>query len=120
MTQHALSIEDLQSRASDVADLLKTLSHPARLLIGCELMDGERSVSDLHKATGLSQPNVSRDLKRMRESGLVTGRRDSRQVYYALADYRIRAVIQALCAAFGPGHDIPDNDNTGQVEDRHV
>jgi DNA-binding transcriptional ArsR family regulator len=92
----------LRDRAGEVAGMLKLLSHPNRLLVACELMDGERSVSQIEDNTGVRQPNLSRDLARLRAEGLVTTRRDARHIYYTLADPRISALMTALCAAFAP------------------
>lgn len=95
-------IDDLRERAGEVSALLKLLSHPTRLLIACELRAGEASVGALEDAIGASQPNLSRDLARMREEGLLAARRQSKSVYYRLADDRLARVIDALCAAFAP------------------
>lgn len=98
----ANKMRDFQVRAREVAGLLKLLSHPNRLLIACELRDGEASVSALEEAIGAAQPNLSRDLARMRSEGLVAARRQSKSVFYRLADDRLARVVDALCAAFGP------------------
>lgn len=95
-------MRDFRGRAAEVSGLLKLLSHPNRLLIACELRDGEASVAALEAATGAAQPNLSRDLARMRQEGLVAARRQSKSVYYRLADDRLARVVDALCAAFGP------------------
>ncbi|HNR77581.1 MAG TPA: metalloregulator ArsR/SmtB family transcription factor [Parvularculaceae bacterium] len=97
-----LNIDELRERAGEVAGLLKLLSHPNRLLIACELSGGERSVSALESAIDAAQPNLSRDLARMRAEGLVIARRESKSVFYRLADDRLARVLDALCAAFGP------------------
>lgn len=97
-----VDMQAMQARADEVAGLLKLLSHPTRLLIACELTRGEASVSALEEATGADQPNLSRDLARMRAEGLIAARRQSKSVYYRLADNRLVRVIGALCAAFGP------------------
>lgn len=99
---HAQAREKLKARAEEVAGLLKTLSHPTRLLLICELREGERSVSALESATGALQSAVSRDLARLREAGLVKTRRESRTVHYRLSDDRLARTIDALCDAFGP------------------
>ena len=96
------TVELLQERAGEVAGLLKTLSHPTRLLIACELREGERSVGDLEAATGALQSALSRDLARMRAAGLVKARRQSKSVHYRLSDARLARIIDALCAALGP------------------
>ena len=92
----------LRRRANEVAGLMKLLSHPNRLLIACELTEGEKSVAELERATGAAQPNLSRDLARMRADGLVAARRQSKSVYYRLADDRLERLIDALCVAFAP------------------
>jgi len=96
-----LDLEQLRDRAGEVSELLKLLAHPNRLLVACELMEGERSVSQIEAATGVRQPNLSRDLARLRAAGLVYPRRDAKQVFYRLADNRIEALMRAMCAAFG-------------------
>lgn len=101
MTVH-VDMREMQARAEEVSGLLKFLSHPNRLLIACELRNGEASVSALEEATGASQPNLSRDLARMRAEGLLVARRQSKSVYYSLADDRLERVIDALCTAFSP------------------
>lgn len=97
------AVRELKSRASEVARLMKILSHPNRLLIVCELRAGERSVSALEGATGAPQPTLSRDLARLRAAGLVKTRRESKSVHYRLSDARLARIIDALCEAFGPG-----------------
>jgi len=91
----------LESRADEVAGLLKILSHRNRLLVACELINGEKSVSALEAATGAPQPHLSRDLARLKREGLVTARKASTSVYYSLADDRLSRVINALCDSYG-------------------
>lgn len=94
-------LDQLRTRAGEVAKLLKTLSHPARLLIACDLMDGETSVSGIEERTGVRQPSLSRDLARLRTAGLVKTRRQSKMIYYSLQDDRLERLVDALCNAFG-------------------
>lgn len=96
------NIEALQARAGEVAGLLKTLSHPNRLLIACDLMEGERSVGEIEARTGVRQPVLSRELARLRSAGLATPRRESKMIYYRLADDRLAKLVTALCSAFAP------------------
>ena len=49
------------------------------------LGERERSVSEITRVTGLSQPNVSNHLARLRQRGWVTSRRHGRQMLYSLA-----------------------------------
>lgn len=50
--------EAMAEQASAVSALLKTLAHPARLMIVCTLMEGERSVGELEAAIDVHQPTL--------------------------------------------------------------
>ncbi len=52
MMKDGLSSVELSLRANEVADLLKTLSHPARLMIVCTLVEGEYSVGRMEQKIG--------------------------------------------------------------------
>jgi ArsR family transcriptional regulator len=82
--------------AEEAASMLKALSNPSRLLLLCQLVNGERSVGELEDALGLSQAYVSQQLARLRAEGLVAATRDGRTVRYRLADPRITPIIQTL------------------------
>ena len=103
------TMSDLRDRAEEVAALLKTLSHPNRLLIICDLIESERSVGDIEDRTGVRQPGLSRELARLRNDGLVSTRRESKVVFYRVADRRLSRLVPALCAAFGPDGHAPAN-----------
>ncbi|WP_019960070.1 ArsR/SmtB family transcription factor [Woodsholea maritima] len=102
MTYAASSKDLLSVQAVKTAHFLKELSNPNRLMIACELLDGERSVSQLETAIAMMQPNLSRDLVRMRKAGLLKARRQSKQVFYSIQDPRLCDFIAALCDIFGP------------------
>ena len=82
------------------SEFLKALSHEARLVILCLLVDGEKSVTEIEQTLSLRQPAVSQQLARLRADGLVDTRRDGKNVYYTLAKDEVRDVIMALHAAF--------------------
>ena len=71
-----LSLAGFQDNAGEAARLLKALSNEKRLMILCQLGDGERAVGDLLPAAGLSQSALSQHLAVLREEGLVAGRRE--------------------------------------------
>lgn len=70
------------------------MADPSRLAILEALRDGERTVSDLVAATGLSQPNTSAHLACLRDCGLVASRQDGRYVYYGFADAGVDDVLR--------------------------
>lgn len=85
--------------SEDVAATLKALSHPARLKICCRLRHGEMSVGDMETTLDIRQPNLSRELAKLRAEGIVDTRRESKVVFYHLADGRMERIIDALCLA---------------------
>ena len=79
---------------------LKSLAHPARLVILCRLAEGGINVSELETMLGQPQAAVSKQLARLREDGLVDCRREGRSIVYSLADERTRRIIRALYDEF--------------------
>jgi DNA-binding transcriptional ArsR family regulator len=89
----------LEAGAKEMAQLLKAIAHPNRLLIACQLAGGEKSVGEIEAKAGIPQPHLSRELARLRTAGLVRPRRESKNVYYRIADGRLTALVAALCTA---------------------
>ena len=101
MTAHE-ELEKMQAAAGRASGLLKTLGHSGRLMILCNLANGERSVGDLAEQLELSQSSLSQHLARMRSEGLVETRRESQTVYYRLNEGEVRGVIEALYSIYCP------------------
>jgi DNA-binding transcriptional ArsR family regulator len=100
-TSRALpSPEEMARHADEAASLLKALAHPARLLVLCQLVEGERSVGELQPITGLSMSALSQHLAVLREMALVTTRRESQTIHYALAEGPAIGILDALYAAY--------------------
>jgi len=94
---------EMASRAEAAANLLKTLSHGGRLMILCHLTSGEKSVTELEERLKSRQAAVSQQLARLRLEGLVTARRDGKQIYYSLNDPRATKIINLVYDIFcGP------------------
>lgn len=90
----------LRQQSTEVAALLKQLSHPHRLLILCSMAEGEKSVSEIELACGASQSAVSQFLKGMRLEGLIESRREGKQIYYKIVDKRVLKLIKSLYLIF--------------------
>ncbi len=73
----------LEAKAEEVAALLSSMANAKRLLVLCQLVEGERSVGDLAEVVGLSQSALSQHLAKMRLQGLVETRREAQTVYTA-------------------------------------
>lgn len=94
------SPEEMARHAGEAAALLKALAHPARLLVLCQLVEGESSVGELQPITGLSLSALSQHLAVLREMALVRTRRESQTIYYSLAEGPAVGVLDALYAAY--------------------
>lgn len=78
-----------------LAGLMKSLAHPARLQILKVLEEeGEACVCHLEIRLGQRQAYISQQLANLREAGLVEDRRDGLNVYYGLTPVAISALIE--------------------------
>src|SRR3989338_6958158 len=68
------------------ASVAKAIGSPNRLELLETLSQGERSVDDLAKSSGLSVANTSHHLHVLRVNGLARSRKEGLQVFYSLAD----------------------------------
>lgn len=91
-----MNLKELQSKAGVVETLLKSVGNKNRLIVLCELLKGERSVSSLQSAIGLSQSALSQHLARLREDDIVATRRESQTIYYSLASDKVARLIGLL------------------------
>jgi ArsR family transcriptional regulator len=76
-----------------VASLFRTLSHPDRLRLIGLLQDGEKDVTQLHRAMEVSQSVVSQHLKLFKLQGLVNERKEANHVFYSLRTPLVRQII---------------------------
>ena len=100
-------IDLMQENAQEAAGLLRALSHEARLLVMCQLGQGELSVGEINDAVRLSQSALSQHLAKLREDGFVSTRREGQTIYYRISDPRVSRLIGAL-------HDIFCNPKKGR------
>ncbi len=95
-----VDLDRMAESAREASEFLKALAHESRLLILCDLLDGEKSVGELEAFLDLRQSTVSQQLARLRLEGLVASRRDGKTIYYSIANEKVRAVIGVLYSAF--------------------
>ena len=91
---------DFQARAVEAANLLKALANPDRLLLLCQLVGGECSVSDLGALVRIEQPTLSQQLGVLRHEGLVGTRREGKNVFYQITAPAALAMLQTLHSLF--------------------
>lgn len=94
-----------EASASRAAALLRLLGNERRLMILCQLADGELSVGQLQPRVGLSQSALSQHLALLREEGIVATRRDGQTIHYRIADPAALRVIATLAELFCPTDD---------------
>jgi DNA-binding transcriptional ArsR family regulator len=87
-------VSPLHQQADLLSRFFKGIDDPTRVLILLLLLDGEKNVSELVERTGSPQGRVSTHLGCLRWCGYVATRRDGRNVYYRLADDRVRALLR--------------------------
>ncbi len=89
-------LEALRDAAEQACALMKVLGNPDRLMLLCELAQGERSVTELQEALGIVQPTLSQQLAVLREEGLVETRREGKNIHYRLVSAQALAVMEVL------------------------
>ena len=87
---------NMKRHAHDAATMLKQLANDKRLLILCQLVSGEKSVSELSVNIGLSQSALSQHLAKMRKAKLVQTEKRGQQVYYRLSSMEAHALLSTL------------------------
>ena len=95
-----IDLKQMQQSAEVAAGVLKSLSHPQRLLLLCALDTRPHSVSELEQLTGLSQSSVSQHLARLRREGIVDVRKDAQRNLYALKSREVAVLLQTLQQVF--------------------
>ncbi|MCA8867417.1 MAG: winged helix-turn-helix transcriptional regulator [Rhodobacteraceae bacterium] len=91
-----MNIAELQDNATKASDLLKVMANESRLMIMCNLLDGEKSVQELQTHVGLSQSALSQQLAILRGRDLVSTRREAQSVFYSLASPEAETLIATL------------------------
>jgi len=91
-----------EASASNAASLLRSLGNERRLMILCQLAEGELTVGDLYPRIGLSQSALSQHLAILREQKIVKTRRESQTIYYRISNPSAMKVIQTLAEIYCP------------------
>lgn len=95
-------VSQFEASAAQAAKLLRALANERRLMILCQLADGERSVGQIQPLVGLSQSALSQHLAVLREEGVVASRREAQTIWYRIADPAALKVVGTLAEIFCP------------------
>lgn len=86
----------MYNSAGEASEVLKSLANPHRLMILCQLIDGERSVGDLAAFLDLRSSTVSQHLALLRRDALVAARRDGQTIWYGIASQPAQKILKTL------------------------
>ena len=104
MTKTATLIDParLRKAAGKAVGALKVLANEDRLLLLCQLSQGEMSVGDLEETLEIRQPTLSQQLGVLRTEGVVATRRDGKRIFYSVADPDVMRVLEVLYRVYCP------------------
>ena len=91
-----IDTEILSSAATQAVAALKLLANEDRLLLLCQLSQGEMCVSELEDQLGIRQPTLSQQLGVLRTEGVVSTRRQGKNIYYTVADPAMLEIVAVL------------------------
>lgn len=92
--------KSMKTRANEASTLMSAMASEKRLLILCQLVNGEQSVSDLAEFLETRQSTVSQHLALLRKDGLVRSRREAQTQFYSLTGDKVRGVLETLYSLY--------------------
>ena len=95
-----LDLARMHESAQQACALLKTLSNVDRLMLVCQLAQGEKCVGELEASLGIGQPTLSQQLGVLRENQMVSTRREGKNIYYRIANEKALTLIHVLYTAY--------------------
>ena len=98
-----------------VARRFRTLGEPLRLRLLQELESGEKTVNELVAALDGNQPNVSKHLQILHDAGLLSRRRESTSIVYAICDPMVFKLCELVCKSESKKSRLEFEALTGQV-----
>ena len=92
----AINFDELRASADKASGLMKVMANSDRLMLLCQLSQGEKSVGVLEQILDIRQPTLSQQLTVLREAGLVATRRDGKNIFYSISSQSAMAVMSVL------------------------
>jgi DNA-binding transcriptional ArsR family regulator len=93
-------LAELHDMASHACELLKAMSNKWRLMILCQLSEGEKTVGELQDLLGIGQSAVSQHLAILRREKIVGSRKDAQSIFYSLSGEEAIKVMATLHDVF--------------------
>lgn len=101
-TMHRIDPARLRQAADEAVGALKVMANEDRLLLLCQLSQGESCVGDLEEALDIHQPTLSQQLGVLRTEGVVTTRRDGKRIYYSVSDPNLMEILKLMYRLYCP------------------
>ena len=86
----------MKTQTGKASSLLAAMSNEKRLMILCQLIEGERSVKELADLLDARQSTISQHLALLRKDGYVQARRDGQTQFYSLTGDDARSILETL------------------------
>jgi ArsR family transcriptional regulator len=96
MQTQEVNFEMLRASAEVATSLLKVMANSYRLMLLCQLSQGEKSVSELEEILEIKQPTLSQQLTVLRNAKLVSTRREGKCIYYMISSTSALAIMNVL------------------------
>ncbi len=93
-------IAAMRENADKACRMMKTLANRDRLMLLCQLSQGEKRVGELEEDTNIQQPTLSQQLAVLREEGVVSTRRDGKHIYYKISNPVAMSVMELLYESY--------------------
>jgi ArsR family transcriptional regulator len=91
-----INLQKMQSSADDACRLMKVLSNRDRMMLLCQISQGEKCVGELEVCLDIQQPTLSQQLTVLRNEALVKTRREGKQIYYSHSNHVALEVMNVL------------------------
>lgn len=91
-----IDFNELRASADKARNLMKVMANSDRLMLLCQLSQGEKSVGELENILDIRQPTLSQQLTVLREAELVATRREGKSIFYRISSQSAMAVMQVL------------------------
>ena len=82
--------------------MLKLLANVERMLLLCQLSQGEMCVSELEAQLDIRQPTLSQQLGVLRSEGVVSTRRLGKNIFYSVADPNVLEILAVIYRLYCP------------------
>ena len=90
------NLKVLRESADTATTLMKVLANPDRLMLLCQISQGEKAVGELESLTEIQQPTLSQQLTVLRNNDIVKTRREGKNIFYSVASKPALAIINVL------------------------